>query len=161
VRGVFVQGLSERTLHSVDELMELLDAGLKRRRVAPTNKNVVSSRSHAVLTMRAFGGPGGSSGSMILVDLAGSERSDTVALGPADAVVEAGGSGGGGSGSGSGGGGSGGGSGLPPASPSSTPAVSRANSFTAGGAGFPTAIGRTNSASGGLGSGPMYVELGR
>jgi len=78
-RGVYVQGLSEKRLHSAGELARLLESGEQNRVVADTTKNAESSRSHVVLTlsltMPAVEGRGKFVTSRAaLVDLAGSER---------------------------------------------------------------------------------------
>ena len=71
--GVVVQGLSERVVESVEEVMALLDRGDSVRRVGETRMNARSSRSHAIFRL-ALGVEGGHRRELTLVDLAGSER---------------------------------------------------------------------------------------
>lgn len=71
--GVVVQGLSERAVESVEEVMALLDKGDAVRRVGETRMNTRSSRSHAIFRL-ALGMEGGCRRELTLVDLAGSER---------------------------------------------------------------------------------------
>ena len=47
-RGVWVDGLSERYVSSIAEVMELLALGEKNRARASTNMNAQSSRSHSL-----------------------------------------------------------------------------------------------------------------
>lgn len=79
-KGVYVEGLSERIVHNTLEAMDVLRCGMENRKVASTNMNRVSSRSHAmfVLTVRSEITEGGITkvrqSKFTLVDLAGSER---------------------------------------------------------------------------------------
>lgn len=61
-------GLSEHSVFNSQELLELLDRGNRRRRVASTLSNSHSSRSHSVFSV-SFDGV-----KLNLIDLAGSER---------------------------------------------------------------------------------------
>lgn len=72
----YLEGLTERGVKSVDNMLSILDLGIRNRRVASTQHNVQSSRSHAILTINiAFGTPKETFHSKLyLVDLAGSER---------------------------------------------------------------------------------------
>ena len=72
----YLEGLVEMPIRSVDEMLAVLDLGIRNRRVASTQHNVQSSRSHAILTINlAFGTPKETFRSRLyLVDLAGSER---------------------------------------------------------------------------------------
>ena len=79
--GVFVEGLRKFAVAGDDEVLQLVAEGDRRRTVAATNMNAVSSRSHAILILYvsqtktdASGGTSGKSARMSLVDLAGSER---------------------------------------------------------------------------------------
>lgn len=47
--SVIVSGLSTRNPHSAEEVLELLSLGNSRRTQSPTDANLTSSRSHAVL----------------------------------------------------------------------------------------------------------------
>eukprot|EP00887_Chlorella_sp_A99_P003515 scaffold7.g3515.t1 len=80
-RGVYVEGLREVEVASVDEVVALLQAGAAHRRVAETEMNEMSSRSHSVFTATLecrfsdeFGSQHLRFSRLHLVDLAGSER---------------------------------------------------------------------------------------
>lgn len=75
--SIYVQGVSEVVVKSMDDVFELLAIGSQNRKVAETRLNHVSSRSHAILTLQVQQTL--KSGEMVLsklnfVDLAGSER---------------------------------------------------------------------------------------
>lgn len=82
-KGIYVEGLSEFTVSNTSEAMEVLKSGMDNRKVASTNMNRVSSRSHAlfVLNVRTEITQGGITkvrdAKFTLVDLAGSERQKT------------------------------------------------------------------------------------
>ncbi|KAL7543705.1 hypothetical protein ACHAXR_013199 [Thalassiosira sp. AJA248-18] len=83
-KGVYVEGLVEREVANTMDAMDILRCGMDSRRVAATNMNRVSSRSHAmfVLTVKSelFSETGISkvrTSKFTLVDLAGSERQKT------------------------------------------------------------------------------------
>jgi kinesin family protein 5 len=77
-RGVYVKGLLEVYVSSVQEVYEVLRRGGEARAVSSTNMNSESSRSHSifVLTVTQKNVETGSmkSGQLFLVDLAGSEK---------------------------------------------------------------------------------------
>lgn len=86
-RNMYVSGVTEVEVKSTEEAFEVLYKGQKRRRVAETQLNHESSRSHSVFTIRLVQAPLDTSGEevmqdkskvtvsqMSLVDLAGSER---------------------------------------------------------------------------------------
>jgi kinesin family protein 5 len=77
-RGVYVKGLLEVYVSSVQEVYEVLRRGGESRAVSSTNMNAESSRSHSifVLTVTQKNVETGSmkSGQLFLVDLAGSEK---------------------------------------------------------------------------------------
>jgi kinesin family protein 5 len=77
-RGVYVKGLLEVYVSSVQEVYEVLRRGGEARAVSSTNMNAESSRSHSifVLTVTQKNVETGSmkSGQLFLVDLAGSEK---------------------------------------------------------------------------------------
>ena len=77
-RGVYVKGLLEIYVSSVQEVYEVMRRGGAARAVATTNMNQESSRSHSifVLTVTQKNVETGSakSGQLFLVDLAGSEK---------------------------------------------------------------------------------------
>lgn len=78
--NIVIAGLVERNTKNLDELMALIDFGLKSRTVGVTGANLDSSRSHAVLQITIRTANGGEVYSKIsFVDLAGSERAvDTI-----------------------------------------------------------------------------------
>eukprot|EP00123_Amoebidium_parasiticum_P012425 comp21342_c0_seq1/m.29273 comp21342_c0_seq1/g.29273 ORF comp21342_c0_seq1/g.29273 comp21342_c0_seq1/m.29273 type:complete len:582 (-) comp21342_c0_seq1:108-1853(-) len=51
LRGVYVQGLKEQVVMSLEQVMTLLASGEAHRKVGRTNYNAVSSRSHTILSM--------------------------------------------------------------------------------------------------------------
>lgn len=75
---LYVPGLSEFTVESVEDINKVFDLGHMNRATACTNLNEHSSRSHALLiiTVAGFNSSTGhrTSGKLNLVDLAGSER---------------------------------------------------------------------------------------
>ncbi|KAF2149307.1 kinesin-domain-containing protein [Myriangium duriaei CBS 260.36] len=77
-KGVYVKGLMEVYVGSVDEVYQILERGGMARAVAATNMNQESSRSHSifVITVAQKNVETGSakSGQLFLVDLAGSEK---------------------------------------------------------------------------------------
>ncbi|KAK9495583.1 P-loop containing nucleoside triphosphate hydrolase protein [Lipomyces doorenjongii] len=77
-KGVYVKGLSEIYVASVDEVYEVMRQGAAARAVASTNMNQESSRSHSIfaLVVSQKNVETGSSktGQLFLVDLAGSEK---------------------------------------------------------------------------------------
>jgi centromeric protein E len=98
-RGVFVGGLKEHIITSVEHALHLLAAGEAHRHVSSTSQNLVSSRSHTIFTLIIESRPvtsapsadaamqspqtpktGGSGvvnvSCLNLIDLAGSERSN-------------------------------------------------------------------------------------
>ncbi|KAJ2714959.1 hypothetical protein H4R19_001460 [Coemansia spiralis] len=81
-KGVVIQGLNDRIVKSAREAIGLLQAGATRRKVAATQCNDKSSRSHAIFTITVFireravtveGEDVVKLGKLNLVDLAGSE----------------------------------------------------------------------------------------
>eukprot|EP00887_Chlorella_sp_A99_P006352 scaffold3.g6352.t1 len=81
-KGIFtVSNLTEEVVASVEQALELLRRGVAHRRVAATQMNDRSSRSHAIFTLAlevttldACGVPQWRASRLRLVDLAGSER---------------------------------------------------------------------------------------
>ena len=76
-RGVYVKGLHEFYVGSIDEVYMMLDKGGQARAVAATNMNQESSRSHSIFVIEVTQkNESGSarSGRLFLVDLAGSEK---------------------------------------------------------------------------------------
>lgn len=77
-RGVYVKGLLEIYVSSVDEVYEVMRRGGNARAVAATNMNQESSRSHSIfvitVTQKNVETGSAKSGQLFLVDLAGSEK---------------------------------------------------------------------------------------
>lgn len=77
-RGVYVKGLLEVYVSSVEEVYEVLRRGGQSRAVSATNMNAESSRSHSILvvtvTQKNVETGSMKSGQLFLVDLAGSEK---------------------------------------------------------------------------------------
>jgi kinesin family member 2/24 len=80
-RRVNICGVVWRTVDTVDELWQLVKAGMEQRRTGSTSANEHSSRSHAVLSIRIKDSAHlDFMGTINFVDLAGSERAaDTAA----------------------------------------------------------------------------------
>jgi kinesin family protein 23 len=86
-RQMYISGVTEVEVKSTEEAYEAMWRGQRRRRVAHTQLNAESSRSHSIFTIRLVSAPLDSSGEEViqdkskisvsqlsLVDLAGSER---------------------------------------------------------------------------------------
>ena len=77
-RGVYVKGLLEIYVSSVQEVYEVMRRGGTSRAVASTNMNQESSRSHSIfvitVTQKNVETGSAKSGQLFLVDLAGSEK---------------------------------------------------------------------------------------
>lgn len=77
-RGVYVKGLLEIYVSSVDEVYEVMRRGGAARAVSATNMNQESSRSHSIfvitVTQKNVETGSAKSGQLFLVDLAGSEK---------------------------------------------------------------------------------------
>ena len=77
-RGVYVKGLLEIYVSSVQEVYEVMRRGGAARAVAATNMNQESSRSHSIfvitITQKNVETGSAKSGQLFLVDLAGSEK---------------------------------------------------------------------------------------
>ena len=78
IKGIFVDGCSERYVGCPNDVLSLLELGSSNRAQAATNMNEHSSRSHSIfiLTINQTNKNDGSSkiGKLYLVDLAGSEK---------------------------------------------------------------------------------------
>jgi kinesin family protein 5 len=77
IRGIYVEGLSEYSIVSEEELMCWVEVGEQRRVWAETCHNSVSSRSHTIFMLevrQTFTNDSESRGILNLVDLAGSEK---------------------------------------------------------------------------------------
>ena len=76
---VCIQGLTEKNVYNEEELLNVLEFGLKERTTGVTGANVDSSWSHAILTITLKQDDGKVFGMMSFIDLAGSERgADTI-----------------------------------------------------------------------------------
>ncbi|PNY29373.1 Kinesin-like protein [Tolypocladium capitatum] len=77
-RGVYVKGLLEIYVSTVQEVYEVMRRGGNSRAVAATNMNQESSRSHSIfvvtITQKNVETGSAKSGQLFLVDLAGSEK---------------------------------------------------------------------------------------
>jgi kinesin family member 5 len=77
-KGVYVKGLCELYVGSVDEVYTVLERGGQARMVAATNMNQESSRSHSIFVIEVqqknTESGAARSGRLFLVDLAGSEK---------------------------------------------------------------------------------------
>ncbi|KAI9808438.1 MAG: Kinesin heavy chain [Pycnora praestabilis] len=77
-RGVYVKGLLEIYVSSMQEVYEVMRRGGNSRAVAATNMNQESSRSHSIfvitITQKNVETGSAKSGQLFLVDLAGSEK---------------------------------------------------------------------------------------
>lgn len=78
-RGIYVKGLMEVYVSSVDEVYDVMRQGGASRAVAYTNMNAESSRSHSIFVVtinqkNILDGGSLKSGKLYLVDLAGSEK---------------------------------------------------------------------------------------
>ncbi|KAF2099488.1 kinesin heavy chain subunit [Rhizodiscina lignyota] len=77
-RGVYVKGLLEIYVSSVQEVYEVMRRGGMARAIAATNMNQESSRSHSIfvitVTQKNVETGSAKSGQLFLVDLAGSEK---------------------------------------------------------------------------------------
>lgn len=81
VRGIIISELSENVIDDVEQIVELLKKGNRRRTCEPTEANLVSSRSHAILIVNIEYQDNlqGDNGVLLnskfsMIDLAGSER---------------------------------------------------------------------------------------
>lgn len=78
---VNIVGLTESNVNTVEQIMQIMQSGLKCRTSGTTGANADSSRSHAVLQfqLRSNTEPNKHLGKMSFIDLAGSERgADTI-----------------------------------------------------------------------------------
>ncbi|XP_001868064.2 kinesin-like protein KIF23 [Culex quinquefasciatus] len=88
-RNMFVHGVTEVEVKTMEEALEVFQIGQKRKRVGHTILNAESSRSHSVFTIRLVQAPVDNNGEHVvqdrnavtvsqlsLVDLAGSERTN-------------------------------------------------------------------------------------
>jgi kinesin family protein 5 len=77
IKGIFVQGLTEKYVYSSADILNTIKEGSSRRTVASTSLNTVSSRSHSLLTLtltQILSDGTEITSKLNLVDLAGSEN---------------------------------------------------------------------------------------
>ena len=76
-KGIYIQGLIEKFVYSSQDILDTIENGTLKRTVASTSLNSVSSRSHAVLTLKlnqVMTDGTEMSSKLHLIDLAGSEN---------------------------------------------------------------------------------------
>mmetsp|Transcript_27992 Transcript_27992/g.39814 ORF Transcript_27992/g.39814 Transcript_27992/m.39814 type:complete len:989 (+) Transcript_27992:106-3072(+) len=77
IKGIYIAGVTEEYVTSVEELLGIMSVGASNRAVAATGMNEGSSRSHSVFTITVSQKDiitnATKSGKLVLVDLAGSE----------------------------------------------------------------------------------------
>lgn len=77
-RGVYVKGLTEKYVSSIQEVFSIMKQGDKIKSIASTNMNLESSRSHSifmiVVSQKNVVTGSQKTGQLFLVDLAGSEK---------------------------------------------------------------------------------------
>ena len=72
--NINIVGLSENNVNSLNELMTIINFGLKQRTVGKTGANSDSSRSHGIIQIRIMNTNNKEHGKITFIDLAGSER---------------------------------------------------------------------------------------
>ena len=72
--NINIVGLSENKVNSLNELMRIINFGLKQRTVGKTGANSDSSRSHGIIQIRIINTNNKEHGKITFIDLAGSER---------------------------------------------------------------------------------------
>ena len=72
--NINIVGLSENNVNSLNELMTIINYGLKQRTVGKTGANSDSSRSHGIIQIRIMNTNNKEHGKITFIDLAGSER---------------------------------------------------------------------------------------
>ena len=72
--NINIVGLSENNVNSLNELMSIINYGLKQRTVGKTGANADSSRSHGIIQIRIINTNNKEHGKITFIDLAGSER---------------------------------------------------------------------------------------
>lgn len=77
--NIVIVGLTERQVLNLEQMMAIIEYGLKARTVGVTGANADSSRSHGILQISIKDRAGENHGKISFIDLAGSERAaDTV-----------------------------------------------------------------------------------
>jgi kinesin family protein 2/24 len=78
-QNICIVGLQEKHVSSLQNLMQIIEYGLKVRTTGVTGANADSSRSHGVLQINIKDSNGNNNGKITFIDLAGSERAhDTI-----------------------------------------------------------------------------------
>ena len=78
-QNICIVGLTEKNVLSLQNLMQLIEFGLKARTVGVTGANSDSSRSHGIIQITIKNSCGNQHGKISFIDLAGSERAaDTI-----------------------------------------------------------------------------------
>ena len=72
--NINIVGLSENCVNSLNDLMNIINFGLKQRTVGKTGANSDSSRSHGIIQIRVVNQNNKEHGKITFIDLAGSER---------------------------------------------------------------------------------------
>ena len=72
--NINIVGLSENIVNSLNDLMDIINYGLKQRTVGKTGANSDSSRSHGIIQIRIINQNNKEHGKITFIDLAGSER---------------------------------------------------------------------------------------
>ena len=72
--NINIVGLSENCINSLNDLMNIINYGLKQRTVGKTGANSDSSRSHGIIQIRVVNQNNKDHGKITFIDLAGSER---------------------------------------------------------------------------------------
>ena len=72
--NINIVGLSENYVNNLNELMNIINYGLKQRTVGKTGANSDSSRSHGIIQIRIINQNNKEHGKITFIDLAGSER---------------------------------------------------------------------------------------
>ena len=72
--NINIVGLSENKVSCLNELMDIINYGLKQRTVGKTGANSDSSRSHGIIQIRIMNTNNKEHGKITFIDLAGSER---------------------------------------------------------------------------------------
>ena len=76
-KGIYVEGLTEVYIDSLEEFLEIIDFSHDQRMVASTKLNKHSSRSHSIFMLEItqnYSHDYSKKGTLYLVDLAGSEK---------------------------------------------------------------------------------------
>ena len=77
--NICIVGLTERQVINLNQMMQIIDFGLKSRTVGVTGANSDSSRSHGIIQISLKEPNGNTHGKISFIDLAGSERAaDTI-----------------------------------------------------------------------------------